>query len=203
MFEHIAALSGLIATIWISIGVFIAAKYYPNYCHVNQFCSELGAKGSPTEQLSPLINNYPLGFLFCLFGWYITQLSNSNLAISISGYLIMVHGIGTWVAGHFPMDKDPYTKVPTLACKIHSWAGFFMLLSLLIAPLILAFSPESIYAPAWFRVFSILVVVAACYYLRELALAFKQKYKAGLYQRVSYWLKLLWLSVFSLILTTS
>lgn len=202
MIENIAAMSGLLATIWISAGVYIAAKFYPNYDHINQFCSELGAKGSPTEKLSPLINNYPLGLIFCLFGWYLCQLPNSNWAISLVGFLIIIHGVGTWVAGYFPMDKDPYTLEPTKACKIHSWAGFFMLLSLLAAPVIVAFSPASEYILIEFRVFSLVVFVAAIYFLLKMAKSFKVKQKAGLYQRISYWIKLFWLASFSLLLTS-
>ncbi len=199
--ETVFALSGLIAAIWISVGVFVAAKFYPNYDHKNQFCSELGASGSPTEKLSPIINNYPLGVLFCLFGWYLTQLPAVNSAIITAGILIIIHGIGTWVAGYFPMDKDPYTKTPTLACKVHSWAGFIMLLSLLIAPLVIAFSPESIYVSTGLRVFSVLTPLLAIYYLVKMAKAIKQQNLTGYYQRVSYWLKLLWLGVFSVLLT--
>ena len=172
--ETIAALSGLIATIWITFGVYFSARLYPNYDHVHQFCSELGAAGSPTEKLSPAINNYPLGFIFCLFGWYIVQLNHSNIAITTSGILIIVHGIGTWIAGYFPMDKDPYTKAPTLNCKIHSWAGFIMLVALLMSPIFIAFSPESIYVSFWFRVTSITIVLLSSYYLFKMAQGFKK-----------------------------
>jgi len=200
MFETISALSGLFATIWISVGVFVTAKFYPNYDHKNQFCSELGAAGSPTEKLSPIINNYPLGFIFCLFGWHLIQLNNVNIALVVTGILIMLHGIGTWVAGYFPMDKDPYTQSPTLSCKIHSWAGFIMLLSLLLAPVIVAFSPVSTYIPFEFRVFSIIVVLLAIFYLVKMAKGLKNRKLTGLYQRLSYWVKLIWISVLSLLL---
>lgn len=200
LFESIVAISGIVATVWISLGVVIAAKFYPNYNHTNQFCSELGASGSPTEKLSPRINNYPLSFIFCLFGWYITQLPNSNVALMVVGWLIIIHGIGTWVAGYFPMDKDPYTKTPSFSCNVHSWGGFIMLLSLLLSPLIVAFSPKSHLVPVEFRVFSVLTVIIAIFYLVKLAKAFKAKEKAGLYQRISYWVKLAWLSGFSFLL---
>ena len=124
MLEQLLALSGLIATVWISLGVYIAAKFYPNYNHRQQFCSELGAAGSPTQTLSPLINNYPLGFIFCAFGGYLLALPENNWALTLSGVMIIVHGLGTWVAGFFPMDKDPYTETPSNACQIHSWPVF-------------------------------------------------------------------------------
>ena len=55
MFETIAVYSGLIATLWIFIGVYVASLFYEGYSHCKQFCSELGATGSPTEKLSPLM----------------------------------------------------------------------------------------------------------------------------------------------------
>jgi len=76
MFE-LLAYTAIIASIWIVIGVFTVAKLYPSYSHNKQFCSELGAAGSATEKLSPLINNYPLGILFCAFGWYVINLENA------------------------------------------------------------------------------------------------------------------------------
>ena len=102
--------TGIVASIWIVVGIYIASLYYPNYSHAKQFCSELGAFGSPTQKLSPAINNYPLGFL-C-----------------------------TWVCGYFPMDADPYTSKPTTSCKIHTWSGLVMLLSFIIAPAVVIFS---------------------------------------------------------------
>jgi len=198
--QHYFAYSGLLASIWIVFGVLIAAKLYPNYNHKKQFCSELGAKGSPTEKFSPLINNYPLGLLFCFFGWHLVQLSGVSILVNISGWLVIIHGIGTWVAGYFPIDADPFTREPTFSCKVHSWAGFIMLLSLLVAPILIAMSPSTALIPHYFRVFSIASVVAATYYLYAMAKAIRSKDNPGIYQRISYGVQLVWLSVFSLIL---
>ena len=198
MFEQLAVYSGLIATLWITAGVYVASLFYDGYDHAKQFCSELGAAGSPTEKLSPMINNYPLGLLFCLFGGYLVVLPDVSILINLAGWLVICHGIGTWVAGYFPMDADPYTKEPTFNCKIHSWAGFIMLLSLLIAPILVALSPTTNAIPLYFRVGSAISVVFAAYYLFVMAKAFKQHKNAGVYQRVSYGIQLIWLSAFSL-----
>ncbi|KAF7773880.1 hypothetical protein PCIT_a0218 [Pseudoalteromonas citrea] len=200
MFEVVAALSGLIAMVWLIMGVYIAGRIYPNYDHAKQFCSELGAAGSPTEKLSPMINNYPLGLLFCLFGGYIISLEWSSYLVNLSGLCIVIHGIGTWVAGYFPMDADPYTTTPTRECEIHSWAGFIMLLALLVAPILISVSPTGEVISVAFRLFSFVSAVLACVFLFMLARGFKQKRSAGLYQRVSYGIQLLWLSVFSVLL---
>ena len=200
MFEMIAIYSGLIATLWIFIGVYVASQFYEGYSHSKQFCSELGATGSPTEKLSPLINNYPLGFLFCFFGWYLARLANVSILVNIAGWLVIVHGIGTWVAGYFPMDADPFTKHPTFSCKVHSWAGFIMLLSLVVAPILIAISPTTEVISLYFRVFSIVSVIATVYYLFAMAKAIKLQSNPGTYQRISYGIQLSWLSVFSIAL---
>ena len=154
MFETIAIYSGLIATLWIFIGVYVASLFYEGYSHSKQFCSELGATGSPTEKLSPLINNYPLGFLFCFFGWYLTQLSNVSILV----------------------------------------------LSLVLAPILIAISPTTEITPLYFRVFSIVSVIATVYYLFAMAKAVKLQSNPGTYQRISYGIQLSWLSVFSIVL---
>ena len=111
--------AGILASFWIIAGVYFAAKRYPSYDHNRQFLSELGAKGSPTESFSPRINNYPLGALFCLFGLGVMLLPDNNTWLIFAGAMILVHGIGTWVAGYFPMDFDAYTTAPSLEGKIH------------------------------------------------------------------------------------
>jgi hypothetical protein len=200
VFENIAIYSGFIATIWIFVGVSVASLFYSGYNHSTQFCSELGAVGSPTEKLSPIINNYPLGFLFCLFGWYLAQLEDISILVNLAGWLVITHGLGTWVAGYFPMDADPFTKNPTFTCKVHSWAGFIMLISLVIAPILVAFSPTSELVSANFRIFSVLSVFAAIYFLFTMAKAVKLQINPGTHQRISYAIQLAWLSAFSLVL---
>ena len=196
MLQTFLSLSGLIASIWIIFGVFIAAKFYPNYSHSTQFCSELGAKGSPTEKLSPLLNNYPLGILFSVFGWYVYSLDDSVM-LSLAGVMIIIHGIGTFIAGYFPMDADPYTKNPSFECKVHSWAGMFVLFSLLLAPIFVVFSDlKSSYQIA-FNIFSVASVVVSIWFLMVMTKAFKNRKNAGLYQRLAYGVQLLWLAIFS------
>lgn len=191
---------GLIASIWIIFGVFFAAKFYPNYNHNKQFCSELGAKGSPTEKLSPLINNYPLGILFCFFGFAVIQMEYGTMFSVIAGSLIIIHGIGTWVAGYFPMDENAYTKSPSFNCKVHSWAGLTMLLALLIAPLLMVLTPTTEYITTSFKVFSVLSIVVTIYFIHKLTKSYKERTNPGLHQRLSYGAQLVWLSGLSLVL---
>ncbi|GAA0375376.1 hypothetical protein GCM10009092_44500 [Bowmanella denitrificans] len=195
---EILALSGLLACLWMCFGVALAANFYPGYSHRRQFCSELGAAGSPTQKLSPRLNNYPLGFLFILFGLYILLLPDGAAALQWMGVMIVLHGLATWVAGWFPMDADPYTLSPSLHCNIHSYAGLLMLLSLLVAPLLSFLLPANGYLPGEFKWFSLLCVIANVLFSVTLAKAYKAKTQPGLHQRLSYGAQLLWLGGLSL-----
>ncbi|MBQ4829807.1 DUF998 domain-containing protein [Alteromonas sp. CI.11.F.A3] len=194
--------TGIIASIWIVVGIYIASLYYPNYSHTRQFCSELGAFGSPTQRLSPAINNYPLGLLFVLFGYYLIAANSSNLLstslnTTIIGIMVIVHGVCTWVCGFFPMDADPYTPTPTASCKIHTWSGLIMLISFIVAPAIVMLS--SVY-PIALRLFSFNCILGCFFYSYKLSGALKAKTHPGLYQRLSYGFQILWLFVYSLYL---
>ena len=192
--EALLPLTGAIASLWIIVGIYVASRFYPNYSHTEQFCSELGAFGSPTQKLSPAINNYPLSLLFCAYGIYLIMSSGDLASLSI-GVMIVIHGLGTLVCGYFPMDADPYTQTPTNSCKIHSLAGLFMLLSLLVAPIIVIFSASF---PDYLRVFSLVCIVGCFYFSYTLAKAFKARTNPGLHQRLSYGFQILWLFGFSI-----
>lgn len=191
MYLTFAPYLGLIATAWMIVGVAIAGKRYPNYSHVNQFCSELGASGSPTEKLSPKINNFPLSVLFVAFGWFIIQQHAASTLLVIIGWSILTHGVGTLIAGIFPMDADPYIEKPSNTCQIHSMAGVVMLLSLNVAMLVAPFASNF---TSIFKAFSILCLAVHFYFTFSLAQAYKNKRKIGLHQRLSYGAQLIWLS---------
>ena len=75
-----------------------------------------------------------------------------------------------------------------------------MLLSLVLAPILIAISPTTEITPLYFRVFSIVSVIATVYYLFAMAKAIKLQSNPGSYQRISYGIQLSWLSVFSIVL---
>ncbi len=187
------SLMGVFASFWLVVGVVVAGKYYPNYSHTKQFLSELGASNSPTQKLSPIINNFPLSFLFIIFGLYLLTLRDFNFI----GYCVVFHGIGTLIAGIFPMDFDPYTKEPTTSCKIHSIAGLIMFVSLLAGSIFAIFISNFGFI---FNVLSALATLFTLYFTFKLTKEFSRKGNVGLYQRLSYGAQLIWLSSLSVFL---
>ncbi|WP_028300619.1 DUF998 domain-containing protein [Oceanospirillum beijerinckii] len=188
---------GFISVIYLIIGIAITAKFYPGYSHTQQFVSELAAIGSPTQKLSPRLNNYPLSVMFCVFGLSICNLNTAGISEWIAGSSIIVHGLATAVAGFYSMDKDPYIETPSFSGQIHALAGLLVMVSLFIAPLALMFSP--LYSRG-FQLFSVLCISLSVAFLVATAKAYQSRNNAGLYQRLSYGAQLLWLAGFSLIL---
>src|SRR5690554_6280369 len=113
----------MIIPVWLFLGVLIAGAMNPGYSHINQAMSELGAEGSATHIISPLINNFPLGILFIAFGLcLISELKNSKLAI-FSGLMIVLHGIGSIFAGYFSCDAGCQPASPSTSQIMHNLSG--------------------------------------------------------------------------------
>lgn len=190
----IFSLSGLAAGIWMLVGVFIVARLLPHYSHTNNMLSELGATGQPTEKIHPLINNYPIGLLFILFGAYLLVDNRSPQSLQIVGILICTHGFCHFLTGLFPCDADLRIarSSPSKSHKIHSLAGLLMQLTLLAGSIFLFFSTAL--TPPWLRWFSLGCAVISILFF---ALIFTKNAPLGLYQRLSFGSLLVWVATLS------
>jgi hypothetical membrane protein len=189
------AFAGVLAPIWIVVGVFIAALFYPGYSHVNQALSELGAVGSPTQHLSPAINNFPLSVQFIAFGIAVCLAFRTSAAAVASGVLIAAHGIGTFVAGYFSCDPGCAMDSPSTSQIVHVSAGFIMFLSLTIANFIWAKIGNRVLNLRWFNQFSLACAVLSLVLIVLLVKVGESKIGYGLYQRLNYGFSLIWLFV--------
>jgi len=198
---RVLALAGTLAPIWIFFGVAITSSQYPGYSQYNQALSELGAVGSPTQFLSPGINNFPLAVLFVAFGVSICmQFCGSRAAIA-SGILIIIHGIGTLVAGLFSCDIGCKMESPSHSQIIHSTAGAVMFLSLTLASLIWVKVGNRLLELHWFSQFS-LIFAALSLVALYLLLTTGHSGGLGLYQRLNYGFSLVWLFVLAVIVSS-
>lgn len=188
-----AYLSGLIAALWLPIGVWIAARKYPGYDHSRQFLSELGARGAPTQKLSPVINNFPLALLFGAFAVALIQ-TPGFFAI---GICVLAHGIGTAIAGLFPMDRNHQTPPNSATHRMHLAAGMVMFFSLFIAQIIGAW----ISSWGWgFQSFSLTTAILSVYLSARIVPAVRMQKNPGLFQRLGYGAQIIWLAGLALFL---
>lgn len=192
--------SGLLAPIWLLIGVTVVANLYPEYSHYQQAMSELGAKGSPTHMQSPLINNYPLGVLFIIFGIGLIKTFPSSIAARLSGVLVIVHGVSSFFTGFFSCDIGCALDSPSTEQNIHNMSGLLLFFSLLFANLIWVFISKRYLAIKWFGWFSLMCFLIAIALLPLMVEAVESGEGFGLYQRLNYGTQALWVFVLSTIL---
>lgn len=190
---------GLIAPIWLLVGVTYSGMIYPGFSHLDQAMSELHAVGSPIESIAPFINHYPLSVLFAGFGCYVVSYF-SNRAAKVSGFLIVLHGVATFSAGFFPCDVGCVPETPSMSHLVHGLSGLLVLLTLLIAPAIWAFIATRELQIVWFGWFSAAVFLAQMLMMFPTVEAIITGEKFGLYQRLAYSVPLIWLFVFAFIL---
>lgn len=188
---------GVVAPLWMVLGVAWVASRYPGYSHKMQVMSELGARSRPTQQIQPLVNNYPIGILFSIFGAGLFLSFPDKLHALASGILIFIHGASHIVAGIYPCDADLGLQNPSPAQKLHNTAGLVMYLSLLAACVLWAL-PNSI-APGWFRWYSFASAVASLALVFYMFRAMNGGSKLGLYQRLSYGLLAAWSAALAVI----
>ena len=197
MLKKFSLYSGMIIPVWLFLGVLIAGAMNPGYSHINQAMSELGAEGSATHIISPLINNFPLGILFIAFGLcLISELKNSKLAI-FSGLMIVLHGIGSIFAGYFSCDAGCQPASPSTSQIMHNLSGLIMFLSLSVAGWLWVYLGKKQLGStflSWFSLFCMVVALGAALMLPQ---AVESGHYFGLYQRVNYGISVIWLSVLS------
>ncbi len=195
---------GLLIPLWLLVGVIVAGSFYPGYSHYHQALSELGARGAPTEWLSPAINNYPLGLLFIGFGWAVARrFRDRSRAAVLSGWLIALHGIGSIGAGYFPCDVGCLPEASSLTQQLHFAAGGLMLVSLVVASGLWWRLSQPLLGRRWFGRLSLLCALAPLALLLPMALAVESGEGAGLWQRLGYGFSVLWVGVLALLLLRS
>jgi len=193
-------LFGIIAPLWLVAGVTIAGALYPGYDHYNQAMSELHARGSAVEQLTPLLNHYPLTLLFIGFGVFVYHHAKQSRPAQISAMLIAIHGMATFVAGYFPCDTGCQPENSSSSQLIHGIAGGVLFLSLLIAQLLWIYLSIKRQTKTWFGVFTLLCVLLALVMIPAMGLALESGAGFGLYQRLNYGASLCWMLVLALVL---
>lgn len=191
--------AGLITPLWLALGVAIAGALYPGYSHVDQAMSLLGAEGAPTQGISPLINNFPLGVLFLLFGASVLRRFD-NLWARLSGLLIMLHGLGSFGTGYFACDAGCAPANPSTSQSLHNLAGLIMAFSLLLASGLWVWLARRVLASPGFSWFSLACTLVALGALPLMAGALESGHGFGLFQRINYGASLLWVAALALML---
>jgi hypothetical membrane protein len=99
------ALGGLIGPMLFTTTTLICASLRPDYSHIHQFISELGATGTPNAALMNWIGFTLSGLLIAAFGLSLILVLPKQFLARTASVLILLFGVGLIVVGFFSCDE--------------------------------------------------------------------------------------------------
>jgi hypothetical membrane protein len=189
--------------------ILFAGYLTPNYSHIRQAISELGAPNTPYDWAVRGLGFVPLGISFIAYAFQ----SRRSFSNDLPFYLFLFTGIAIILAGIFP--TDPKGRRDTTSGMLHAIPGIVLLVLLCLTPLAMTFRRIFRVPPKnWLIVFSfvmgILVTVffvmlpngispqLVSFHQRILGNYFEVWYPMhGLHQRILLLLYFIWLFIFS------
>jgi hypothetical membrane protein len=134
---QVLSLCGIAAPVLLFCAVLIAGSLHPNYSHVSQAISVLGAQGAPYKIILNFLGLIPSGLLTLLFSLAMLQIIKGNSALYISCAFVALAGLGRLFAGFFPCDPG-CIPIISISGKLHAIFGGIALFAGSIAPLMMA-----------------------------------------------------------------
>ncbi len=115
-----SACLGALAVVLLTV---IGGAAFPNYSHVSQFISELGARGAPHATLVAYAGFLPAGILVCAFAALAWKALPRSTPTTLGMLGIALFGLGYLVAVYFPCDAGCRPAEPSGAQLVHNALG--------------------------------------------------------------------------------
>jgi hypothetical membrane protein len=130
-------LSGIAAPVILLLAVLIGAWLQPEYSHISQPISVLGAHGTPFRAILSYGGLMPAGILTFTFSIAMFRRFKKSPAFYISSGLVAIAGITRCFAGIFPCDPG-CLPIITITGRLHALFGFISLFTGSLAPIVMA-----------------------------------------------------------------
>lgn len=189
--------AGVATPFWLAIALLILGSLYPDYSQFEQSMSVLGAVDAPTHFIAPIINNFPLGLLFILFGVGVYKTFPHSALARLSGLLILVHGLASFVTGDFACDAGCNPDAPSAAQQVHHIAGLVMTWSLIAAGGIWGWLGLRMEGYRGLAFLSMAFTLLALITVPMVAISSKNLVGYGLYERVNAFASAIWVAIFA------
>jgi hypothetical membrane protein len=114
---------------WFIATISLGAINHPNYQHLSQFISELGATGAPNGKMVSLFGFIPASILLTVFVLYAIYLSSRQPKQIIGLVGIGIYAITLSIAALYPCDTGCRPDHPSTSQVIHNLSASFGYLS--------------------------------------------------------------------------
>ena len=121
--SKLAFLCAISGTITVIVFPLLAGLNFPNYNHLTQFISELGARNAPNEYLVRYAGFLPAGILLCFFTLFALLTLPKSRMTTIGLLGLCYFAVGYIVAAFFPCDPGCRPAEPSLSQLIHNFVG--------------------------------------------------------------------------------
>jgi hypothetical membrane protein len=190
----ILSLGGILGPdLFISV-ILICASLRPNYSHVSQFVSELGATGTPNAGLMNYIGFIPSGLMIVSFGISLLILIPKSMTSRIGSVLVTIFGVGMVVVGFFSCDIG-CPREGSFENMIHDQISGPSFLSVIIGILLLgiSFRKHTLLRNLW--VYSVVTGLISFGFMAGLINSIESNYLIGLWQRMLLGTIFLWCAI--------
>jgi hypothetical membrane protein len=192
---RLTAIGGIFGPIFYAIVIAIIGSLHPDYSHISQSMSELGAVDAPYALIINTLGFPLLGLFMIAFAVGIDLGIERNRASKVGPALIVLSGVSMVMTGIFQCDSGCVDV--TWVGVTHSIFAMIAAISFSIAPIFIAIRQWS--DSRWRRYIAFSWVIAIVTLLISMLFSldiFEQQ--IGLLQRVSMGLPLIWMMVMSI-----
>jgi hypothetical membrane protein len=181
---RVLALGGIAGPILFSIIAVVSAALRPDYSHISNFISELGANGTSRAALMNYAGFIPAGLMLVAFGIALAAtLPRDNLRIVVS-ILVALFGAGIVADGIIACDPGCPQAGGSLENLVHNLIAPIAFLCAIIAAAIVGVRYRSVSEWRNLSRYSLATSVVALCFLISLAASVESRLLTGLWQRL-------------------
>lgn len=189
------ALGGFVGPVLFALVVVVAATFRPDYSHITNFISELGATDTVHASFMNYAGFVPGGVLLAGFGISLSSLLPRGRAFLVASVLTTVFGAGVALSGLVSCDVGCPATGGSIENSIHDKIAPISFLCLIVATGIVGVSIRRL--PAWrpLSLYSILTSVVAFALFIALVGSLETRVLTGLWQRLMLCVLFVWTGV--------
>jgi hypothetical membrane protein len=190
-------LCGIVAPILWAAAIMFSGSLRPEYSHLTQYVSELGERGSTTEQLIRYGGFVPTGIMHVAFAAMLYAAFKGERLAAVAAALVALNGLARIGAGIFSCEPGCAEPRVLLSQKLHSVSsgvGFFALIGACVLWGILFRRYSKLRC---LSIYSVASGVLGLVFLALMLWSAGQRAGTGLYERLSTGVLSLWVLVFA------
>jgi hypothetical membrane protein len=195
---RVLALGGVTGPVVFALVTIVAAAFRPDYSHLTNTISELGAAGTPYAAFMNYAGFVPAGLMLAIFGIALAGLLPRHRLTIAAAVLVTLFGSGLAVAGVISCDPGCPQTGGSRDQFVHDGIGPFMTVCLIVGTAILGIHFRRL--PPWrhLAIYSLLTSGLALLLLAALIGSLESRTLTGLWQRLLLTSLLLWCAVIAL-----